>query len=147
MIVSVAQVALLVREYDEAIAFYRDVLGFVLVEDTPLPVGKRWVRLRAPGGGGAEILVSRAVDDAQRASVGRQAGGRVLFFLHTDDFDGDVLRLRKHDVRIDEGPWDHDYGQVVVFRDLYGNRIDLIAPKAIPSAKGIGAGTATPSPQ
>lgn len=128
MIVAVAQVALLVREYEEALAFYRDVLGFLVVEDTPLAPAKRWIRLRAPGAGGSEILLSRATDDAQRSLVGRQAGGRVLFFLHTDDFDGDVARLRNRGVAFVEPPRREPYGTVTVFLDCYGNRIDLIGP-------------------
>jgi len=127
MITSIVHTALLVREYDEAKKFYCDVLGFKVTEDTQLE-SKRWVRLRAPGGGGSEILLSRAVDDKQRAAVGNQTGGRVLFFMHTDDFEGDYALLRSRGVEFTEGPWDHDYGHVAVFKDLYGNRIDLIEP-------------------
>jgi catechol 2,3-dioxygenase-like lactoylglutathione lyase family enzyme len=128
MITGIAHTALIVREYDEAKRFYCDLLGFTVAEDTLLPVGKRWVRLCAPGGAGSEILLSRAVDDKQRAAVGNQTGGRVLFFLHTDDFDGDYARFRSHGIEFTEGPWDADYGRVAVFKDLYGNRIDLIGP-------------------
>jgi catechol 2,3-dioxygenase-like lactoylglutathione lyase family enzyme len=128
MITSIAHTALLVREYDEAKSFYCDVLGFTVAEDAQLPGGKRWVRLRAPGGGGSEILLSRAVDDKQRAAVGHQTGGRVLFFFHTDDFDGDYKLFRSRGIEFTEGPWDTDYGRVAVFKDLYGNRIDLIGP-------------------
>ena len=123
------------REYEEALAFYQGILGFVLVEDTALPGGKRWVRLRAPGGGGAEILLSRAVDDTQLASVGHQAGGRVLFFLNTNDFDGDFAHLRERGVDFVEGPLEHSYGKVAVFRDCYGNRIDLIERSASATAE------------
>jgi catechol 2,3-dioxygenase-like lactoylglutathione lyase family enzyme len=126
MITSVAHTALLVREYDEAKEFYCHKLGFTIAEDTLLPKGKRWVRLRAPGGGGSEILLSRAVDEKQRAAVGNQTGGRVLFFLHTDDFEADYQRFRSHGVEFTEGPWDDTYGRAAVFKDLYGNRIDLI---------------------
>jgi catechol 2,3-dioxygenase-like lactoylglutathione lyase family enzyme len=128
MITGIAHTALIVREYDEAKRFYCDLLGFTVAEDTLLPVGKRWVRLRAPGGAGSEILMSRAVDDKQRAAVGNQTGGRVLFFLHTDDFDGDYALFRSRGIEFTEGPWDADYGRVAVFKDLYGNRIDLIGP-------------------
>ena len=121
----VAAVALLVREYEEAIAFYRDALGFRVVEDTQLP-RKRWVRMRA-GEGGAELLLSRAIGD-QVASIGNQAGGRVFLFLHTRDFDRDVERLRAANVRITEGPQAASFGRFVVLEDLYGNRIDLIEP-------------------
>ena len=128
MIVGVAHTALLVREYQEAKSFYCGVLGFIVVEDTPLSGGKRWVRLRAPGQQGSEILLSRAVDDKQRAAVGSQTGGRVLFFLHTDDFDADHKAFLSKGVEFVEGPFDHEYGKVAVFKDLYGNRIDLIEP-------------------
>jgi catechol 2,3-dioxygenase-like lactoylglutathione lyase family enzyme len=119
----VAMVALLVREYDEAIAFYRDALGFTVAEDTPLPT-KRWVRMAAPAPGGAQLLLSRAVGD-QAASVGKQAGGRVLLFLHTQTFDTDVARLRAANVELLEERTE-PFGRVVVFADLYGNRLDLI---------------------
>ena len=115
-------VALLVREYDEAIAFYRDALGFSVVEDTPM-AHKRWVRMRADGG--AELLLSRAVGE-QAAYVGNQAGGRVLLFLHTHDFDGDVARMRAANVRFTEEPRTEAWGRVVVVEDLYGNRLDVI---------------------
>ena len=128
MIVGVAHVALIVREYEEAKQFYCGKLGFKVVEDTALLSGKSWVRLRAAGGGGSEILLSRAVDDRQRAAIGNQTGGRVLFFLHTDDFDADYERLTSAGVEFVEGPREETYGKVGVFKDLYGNRIDLIQP-------------------
>ena len=123
----VAIVAILVHEYDEAIAFYREALGFTVVEDTPYP-NKRWVRMapanRDASSGGAELLMSRAVGE-QAAHVGKQAGGRVLLFLHTQTFDADVARLRAANATIlDERT--EPYGRVVVFADLYGNRLDLI---------------------
>lgn len=128
MIRSVAHVAVLVREYDEACAFYCEKLGFDRIEDTVLPNGKRWVRLRAAGGEGAELLLSRAADDSQRSRVGDQTGGRVLLFLYTDDFDGDYERLKSRGIVFTEGPWNASYGKAAVFKDLYGNRIDLIEP-------------------
>ena len=128
MITGIIQTALVVREYEEAISFYCEKLGFKVVEDTQLP-NKRWVRLLAPGGMGSEILLSRAVDDKQLAVVGNQAGGRVFFFFHTDNFDADYELFKSRGVEFVEGPWDHDYGKVAVFQDLYGNRIDLIEPK------------------
>jgi catechol 2,3-dioxygenase-like lactoylglutathione lyase family enzyme len=128
MIIGVVHTALLVREYEEAKHFYCNKLGFVVVEDTLLPSGKRWVRLKAPGGMGSEILLSRAVNDKQREAVGNQTGGRVLFFLHTDDFDSDYEAFRSMGIEFTEGPWDETYGRVAVFKDLYGNRIDLIGP-------------------
>lgn len=128
MIIGVAHTALIVQDYDEAKDFYCGKLGFTIVEDTPLAGGKRWVRLLAPGKKGSEILLSRAADDKQRASIGNQTGGRVLFFLHTDDFDSDYRRLRFSGVEFVELPRDDRYGRVAVFKDLYGNRIDLIQP-------------------
>lgn len=127
MITGVAQVALLVRDYEDAIAFYRDALGFEVTEDTPL-ADKRWVRLRAPGGKGAELILSRVTDPMQDLFVGNQAGGRVLLYLHTDDFDSDYGRLRAAGVVFTEAPRAESYGKVAVLRDLYGNRIDLIEP-------------------
>ena len=118
----VAMVALLVREYDEAIAFYRDAFGFRVVEDTPM-AHKRWVRMAA--GGGAELVLSRAVGE-QAAFVGKQAGGRVFLFVHTADFDGDLARMRAANVRFTEEPRVEAYGRVVVVEDLYGNRVDVI---------------------
>lgn len=131
MIIGIAHTALLVREYDEAKRFYCDKLGFTIAEDSLLASGKRWVRLKAPGGKGSEILLSRAVDESQRAAIGNQTGGRVLFFLHTDDFDGDYELFSSKGIEFVEGPWDHAYGKVAVFKDLYGNRIDLIEPKGV----------------
>jgi len=128
MITGIAHTALLVHDYEEAKEFYCKKLGFKVAEDTPLE-SKRWVRLRAPGGGGSEILLSKAVDDKQRASIGNQTGGRVLFFLHTDDFDSDYEKFRASGIEFVEGPLVHSYGKVGVFKDLYGNRIDLIEPK------------------
>jgi catechol 2,3-dioxygenase-like lactoylglutathione lyase family enzyme len=127
MIVGVAHVALLVREYEEAKQFYCGKLGFEVVEDSQLP-NKRWVRIKAPGKEGSEILLSRAADEKQALSIGNQTGGRVLFFLHTDDFEADYNRLRAEGVEFVEGPRTEAYGRVAVFKDLYGNRIDLIEP-------------------
>lgn len=127
MITILAEVALLVREYDEAIAFYCGKLGFTLLEDTLLPA-KRWVRLRPPGESGAGLVLSRAIDREQLSVVGKQAGGRVFLFLHTSDLDSDYRALEKSGIVFSEGPTDHAYGRVAVFEDLYGNRIDLIEP-------------------
>ncbi len=128
MITSVAQVALVVREYDEAIRFYCDKLGFLLVENTMLK-NKRWVRIRPPGSQGAEIILSKAANSEQIEIVGNQAGGRVLFFLNTDDFDLDFELFQSRGVEFVEGPFNHAYGKVAVLKDLYGNRIDLIERK------------------
>lgn len=128
MITSVSLFALVVRDYDEAIQFYCEKLGFKLIDDTDLG-DKRWVRIQAPGKNGSEILLSRAVDEQQLRVVGNQAGGRVLFFLHTDNFQNDYEALLAKDVRFLEVPRHEVYGSVVVMEDLYGNRIDLIQPK------------------
>ncbi|HEY0502594.1 MAG TPA: VOC family protein [Lysobacter sp.] len=125
----IAHVALVVRDYDEAIAFYRDALGFELLEDTDLGGGKRWVRV-APRGAQSALLLARADGEAQRASVGHQAGGRVGFFLHTDDFARDHAAMLAQGVRFLEAPRQEPYGTVAVFEDLYGNRWDLLEPKA-----------------
>ena len=126
----ITQLALLVADYDEALAFYVGVLGFECVEDTDLGGGKRWVRVRPRGSDGAGILLARAVDEAQRASVGRQTGGRVFLFLETDDFDREHAAMTARGVRFVREPRDESYGTVAVLEDLYGNWIDLIGPRA-----------------
>jgi catechol 2,3-dioxygenase-like lactoylglutathione lyase family enzyme len=131
MITGIAYIALIIRDYEEAVEFYCGKLGFIVAEDTQLE-NKRWIRLRAPGGKGSEVLLSEAVDDKQRAAVGNQTGGRVLFFLHTDDFDTDYARFKEMGIQFTEGPSDTDYGKVAVFKDLYGNRIDFIQPRHYP---------------
>jgi catechol 2,3-dioxygenase-like lactoylglutathione lyase family enzyme len=118
------RLALVVRDYDEAIAFYVGVLGFELLEDTSLGGDKRWVRVRAPGGG--ELLLARAVTGDQRTRVGNQTGDRVFLFVETDDFEADHARLLARGVRFLEAPRRESYGTVAVFVDLYGNKIDLI---------------------
>lgn len=122
-----AAIALLVRQYDEAIVFYRDVLGFELAGDVPLGDGKRWVQVQ-PRGGGPRLLLAQATRPAELAAVGNQGGGRVWLFLHTDDFAGDHARLTAAGVRFLEAPRTEPYGTVAVFTDLYGNRWDLLQP-------------------
>lgn len=119
-----ALTALLVREYDEAIAFYVGKAGFDLVEDTDMGGGKRWVVVRPPGSQGG-LLLARAAGEHARA-VGDQSGGRVFLFLETDDFAGDHARMSAAGVRFLEAPRHEPYGSVAVFEDLYGNRFDLI---------------------
>jgi catechol 2,3-dioxygenase-like lactoylglutathione lyase family enzyme len=141
---ALAMLALVVRDYDEAIAWYTGVLGFALVEDTPFPgTEKRWVVL-APGGSddasGARLLLARAADDAQATRIGNQAGGRVFLFLHTDDIARDVAAWSVRGVAFDGPVRDEAYGRVVVFTDLYGNRWDLIEPRDV-----VGGGTAARS--
>lgn len=123
-----ALVTLLVRDYDEALEFYVGRLGFTLVEDTALADGKRWVVV-SPGQGSAALLLALAADDRQAARVGDQTGGRVGFFLHTDDFARDHARFLAAGVRFTEAPRAEPYGAVAVFLDLYANRWDLLGPK------------------
>ena len=132
---SLASISLIVHDYDEAIAFFTDALRFRLIEDTPLGNGKRWVRV-APAGGGTALLLAWAVSPEQLAAVGNQAGGRVFLFLHTDDFAGDYQHMQSRGVRFVETPRDEPYGRVVVFRDLYGNRWDLIQPSIVANDRG-----------
>jgi catechol 2,3-dioxygenase-like lactoylglutathione lyase family enzyme len=120
-----AESALLVRDYDEAIAFYVGILGFELVEDTPLPT-KRWIRLRA---GGAGLILRRATTPEQLARVGDQTGASVLLFLETDDLAALHARLAARGVRFTEPIRDDAYGRAAVCLDLYGNRLDLIEPR------------------
>jgi catechol 2,3-dioxygenase-like lactoylglutathione lyase family enzyme len=123
-----AHVALVVPDYDAAIDWFTTVLDFTLVEDTPMGPGKRWVLVRPAGAGaqGANLLLARAKDDTQRAVVGRQGAGRVLFFLATDDFARDHARFRARGVEFVEAPREESYGTVAVFRDLFGNLWDLV---------------------
>lgn len=125
----IACFALVVADYDDAIAFYVGKLGFQLLQDTDQGNGKRWV-LVAPRGAQTAILLARAVDDVQRAAIGRQTGGRVGFFLYTDDFARDHAAMSAAGVRFHETPRVEPYGTVAVFEDLYGNRWDLLEPKA-----------------
>ena len=124
----IGQIALLVADYDDAIAWYRDRLGFDLIEDTAIGGGKRWVVVR-PAGAETGRLMARAEGDRQRAAIGDQSGGRVGFFLITDDFARDHAAYAARGVRFLEPPRHEPYGTVAVFEDLYGNRWDLIAPK------------------
>ena len=122
----IAHVMLVVRDYDEAIAFYCGKLGFELIEDTYQPEqDKRWVVV-APPGGGASLVLGRASDDEQSAAIGNQTGGRVFLFLQTDDFERDYRRYRDEGIEFVREPNVMDYGTVAVFRDLYGNQWDLI---------------------
>jgi catechol 2,3-dioxygenase-like lactoylglutathione lyase family enzyme len=127
---SLAAVAVVVRDYDEALEYYRGVLGFELVSDESLGGGKRWVLVTPPGPGSTRLLLARAANAEQEAVVGRQAGGRVWLFLHTDDFERDYRRYRDRGVVFVEEPRTERYGTVAVFEDLYGNRWDLIEPRA-----------------
>lgn len=121
---SLAMTTLVVPEYDPAIAFYRDVLGLLLIEDSDLGEGKRWVVLGGENGG--RLLLARATNDEQRAAIGRQAGGRVGWFLDSEDFAADQARMVAHGVEFTDGPRNESYGTVAVFTDPYGNRWDII---------------------
>jgi catechol 2,3-dioxygenase-like lactoylglutathione lyase family enzyme len=126
----IAYVALLVRDYDEALSYYHGTLGFGLVEDSDLGGGKRWVVVAPTGSNETRLLLARAASDAQAARIGDQTGGRVFLFLQTDDFWRDYEALRARGVRFCENPREEAYGTVAVFEDIYGNRWDLLQPKA-----------------
>ena len=120
-----AHIALVVDDYDKAIAYYTNVLGFQLIQDDVLSESKRWV-LVSPGDGSCQLLLARAVGPVQEQAIGNQSGGRVFLFLHTDTFQQDYERLLSHQVEIVRQPEDMPYGRVLVFRDHYGNLWDLI---------------------
>jgi catechol 2,3-dioxygenase-like lactoylglutathione lyase family enzyme len=124
---SLGLVALVVREYDEALRFYLDILGFQLVEDSYVPAqDKRWVVVAPPGGSGARLLLARASNEEQASRIGNQTGGRVFLFLYTDDFWRDYHAYRSRGVEFVREPAEEPYGTVAVFLDLYGNRWDLV---------------------
>ncbi|MEV0645932.1 VOC family protein [Phytomonospora sp. NPDC050363] len=127
--VHLGEVVLVVRDYDEAIAYYVDRLGFELVEDTELAPGKRWVKVRPAGTPGAALLLAKAVGEHQESRIGDQTGGRVAFFLYTDDFARDHRRMLDAGVAFEEEPRHEPFGTVAVFADLYGNRWDFIERK------------------
>jgi len=125
------QISLVVRDYDEALAFYVGKLGFTLVEDSFVPEqDKRWVVIEPPGaaGEGAKLLLARGANAEQQSRIGNQTGGRVFLFLYTDDFDRDYENYQARGVEFVRGPNDAPYGRVAVFKDLYGTMWDLIGP-------------------
>lgn len=124
----IAHIALVVRDYDEAIAFYTQKLRFTLVEDTALSDTKRWVLVAPPGSSGCRLLLAKAANEAQATRIGNQAGGRVFLFLYTDDFARDYQRLLDEGIIIVREAVTEAYGTVAVFADLYGNLWDLIQP-------------------
>ena len=128
---SIASVALVVRDYDEAIAFFTGCLRFTVVEDTPLVDGKRWVLLAPPGAPNTALLLARAATPEQESRIGNQTGGRVFLFLRTDDFWHDYGDMRTRGVRFVEEPRREAYGTVAVFLDLYGNKWDLVQPNPV----------------
>jgi catechol 2,3-dioxygenase-like lactoylglutathione lyase family enzyme len=123
--VKLACVALVVHEYDEAITWFVEKLGFSLSEDTDLGSGKRWVRISSPSGG-SDLLLARAINTDQSAAIGNAGGGRVCFFLHTNNFWRDYDQINSKGVTFTEEPRNEPYGWVVVFLDLYGNKWDLV---------------------
>jgi catechol 2,3-dioxygenase-like lactoylglutathione lyase family enzyme len=125
----IAAVSLLVRDYDEAIAWFTGALGFSVLEDTDLGDGKRWVLVAPAGSTGSRILLAKAVKPSEIAAIGNQSGGRVFLFLQTDDFARDHAVFKSRGVEFIEEPRFESYGTVAVFEDLYGNRWDLIEPQ------------------
>lgn len=125
---SIAALALVVPDYDEAIHYYTQVLGFELCEDHAMETGKRWVTVAPPGGSGPRLLLVRATNELQASRIGNQTGGRVFLFLHTDDFERDHAAYSTRGVVFLEAPRNEPYGSVAVFRDRYGNLWDLIQP-------------------
>jgi catechol 2,3-dioxygenase-like lactoylglutathione lyase family enzyme len=126
----IAQVALVVKDYDEAIKFYTETLDFQLLEDTPLSPGKRWVLVAPPRARGCALLLAKAADGKPTQFVGNQTGGRVFLFLHTDDFWMDYQKMLERKINFIRPPREEYYGTVAVFEDLYGNLWDLLQPKA-----------------
>ena len=124
----IAHIALVVDDYDEAIAFYTKKLNFTLIEDTVLSETKRWVLVAPNGSGQCCLLLAKAASEEQRSRVGNQTGGRVFLFLHTDDFWRDYNDMLKKDIEFVRAPATESYGTVAVFKDLYGNLWDLIGP-------------------
>ena len=125
---TLAQIALVVNDYDEAIDFYTKKLHFTLIEDTQLSETKRWVIIAPPGSDGCRLLLAKAANDEQRSRIGNQTGGRVFLFLNTDNFARDYQNLVDQQVTIVRQPVRETWGQVAVFADLYGNLWDLIEP-------------------
>jgi catechol 2,3-dioxygenase-like lactoylglutathione lyase family enzyme len=127
-----AHIALVVKDYDEAIAFYTQLLGFILIEDTALSAEKRWVLIAPPGSqpGQCQILLAQADNPHQQSRIGDQTGGRVFLFLHTDDFWRDYHAYQAKGIHFVREPLEQPYGTVAVFEDLYGNWWDLIQPKS-----------------
>jgi len=123
---TLGHVALLVRDYDEALAFFTHTLNFTVVEDTRLSETKRWVLIAPPGPQGTSLLLARAATSEQMSRIGNQTGGRVFLFLHTDDFWRDYSEMTERKVKFTREPRKEPYGTVAVFEDLYGNQWDLL---------------------
>jgi catechol 2,3-dioxygenase-like lactoylglutathione lyase family enzyme len=125
---SIAHLTIIVRNYDEALKFYAQKLGFQLLQDTPLPDNKRWILVAPPDSRGAALLLAEADTPEQSRAIGNQTGGRVFVFLHTDDFWRDYKAYQSRGVSFLESPREESYGTVAVFEDLYGNKWDLLQP-------------------
>lgn len=125
----ISNIALVVEDYDDAIAFYTEKLNFQLIDDTDLGGGKRWVQISPPNANGTNILLAKASNEQQSQSVGNQAGGRVFLFLQSNDFWRDYHEMKTQGVEFTEEPREEAYGTVVVFKDLYGTKWDLLELK------------------
>jgi|SRR5208337_681880 len=128
MIKSLSAISFLVPDYDEGLAFFQGALGFAVEEDAALGADKRWVVVAPPGNAGAKIVLAVPSDERQRARIGDQTGGRVGYFLHTDDFDRDYALLKARNVTFLEAPRRERYGKVAVFVDPWGGKWDLLQP-------------------
>jgi uncharacterized glyoxalase superfamily protein PhnB len=128
MNIQLVQLSLVVKDYDEAIAFYTKKLGFELLEDTTLSETKRWVIVKPKGEGGCKLLLAKAANEEQMKAIGNQTGGRVFLFLHTDDIKRDYANLVANNITIVKELTQEPFGTVAVFKDLYGNLWDLIEP-------------------
>ncbi len=126
---TVGYVALVVRDYDEAMAFFTEKLNFAVIEDALLSDQKRWVLVAPPGSNGTNLLLAKATTTEQATRIGNQTGGRVAFFLHTDDFWRDYNSMKSKEVKFIRDPKEESYGTVAVFEDLYGNKWDLLQLK------------------
>jgi catechol 2,3-dioxygenase-like lactoylglutathione lyase family enzyme len=126
---TIGHFALVVRDYDEALAFFTQTLHFTVIEDTRLSEDKRWVLVAPPGSTGASLLLARAATPEQESRIGNQTGGRVFLFLHTDDFWCDYNEMTERKIKFVRGPSEEPYGTVAVFEDLYGNLWDLLQRK------------------
>ena len=123
---SIAHIALVVNDYDEAIEFYTQKLNFILIEDTPQSETKRWVLVAPPGSNECSLLLAKGVGDEQRSCIGNQTGGRVFLFLRTDDFWRDYENMKAKEIIFIRDPKVEEYGTVAVFKDMYGNLWDLV---------------------
>ena len=124
----IARIAIVVEDYDDAIEFYTKKLDFILLEDTRIDENKRWVMVAPPGAKECGLLLAKAANEKQKESIGNQTGGRVGFFLFTDDFWRDYNKMTNRKINFIRPPTEFEYGTVAVFEDLYGNKWDLIEP-------------------